>query len=150
MYIWKTGSLVTDIKNDDVGPKEWKKYYLALSIFFTLAIYLTALAPRENMAALLIEAITAVGILIFGVSITYQSNKGDMGVDYISRMTALSFPITIKLFLISLLGGVLIGVLSEAVSISEASMEWMTVGFSLVLQVAFFWWVNIYIKYINA
>jgi flagellar biosynthesis protein FliQ len=150
MYIWKTGSLATDIKNDNVESREWKKYYLALSIFFTLAMYLTALTPRENMVALLIEAIAMVGILIFGVSITYQSNKGDVGVDYISRMTALSFPITIKIFLVSLLGGLLVGILSEVISVSEAALEWVMVGFVSVIQIAFFWRVNIHMKYINA
>jgi len=150
MYIWKTGSLSTDIKNNNVESREWKKYYLALSIFFTLTMYLTTLTPRENMVALLVEAIAMVGILICGVSITYQSNKGDVGVDYISRMTALSFPITIKIFLVSLSGGLLIGILSEVISVSETSLEWMMVGFVSVIQIAFFWRINIHMKYINA
>lgn len=150
MYIWKTASLATDIKNDSVGANEWKKYYLAVSIFMTLAIYLTALAPRENMLALLVEAIAMVGVLIFGVSVTYQSNQGDSGVDYISRMTALTLPITIKLFLLSLFVGALIGVLSGAASLSDAMMEWIMVGFVVLIQIAFFWRVNGYIKYINA
>ncbi len=149
MYIWKTATLATDIKNDSVEPREWKKYYLAVSIFMTLAMYLTALLPRENMAAVLAEAIAMIGILIFGVSITYQSNQGDGGVDYISRMTALSFPITVKIFLISLLGGVLMGILSEEASLSEMFMEWGMVVFVAIIQIVFFWRINVHIKYIN-
>lgn len=150
MYIWKTAALATDIKNNSIGTNEWKKYYLAVSIFMTLAMYLTALTPRENMVAVLVEAIAAVGILIFGVSITYQSNKGDSGSDYIQRMTALTFPISIKIFLLSLLAGVLIGVLSEVASLSDTVLEWLMVVFVTVIQVIFFWCINVHIKHINA
>jgi len=150
MYIWKTASLATDIKNDSISQREWKKYYLALAIFMTVAMYLTALVPRENITAVLVEAVFMVGILIFGVSLTYESNRGDEGVGYISRMTALAFPITVKMFLLSLLGGVILGVLSETLSVSEIIMEWILVGFVSIIQVAFFWRINVHIKYINA
>lgn len=154
MYIWKTSALAEDIKNNSVGQKEWKKYYLAVSIFMTLTMYITAVTPRENITAVLVEAVAIVGILIFGVSFTYQSNKGDSGVDYIPRMTALAFPVLVKLFLLSILAGVLIGVLigvlSEVLSLPEDIMEWFMVGFVSVIQVTFFWRINVHIKYINA
>jgi len=150
MYIWKTATLATDIKNNQIEVREWKKYYLALSIFMTLAVYMTALSPREDMLSLLAEVIIILGILIFGIQITYQSNNGDSGVDYIPRMTALAFPVTIKLFLASLLVGVFLGVLSEIASLSEGVVTWVMVGFVSMVQVAFFWRLNVHIKYINA
>ncbi|HIO31633.1 hypothetical protein [Marinobacter salarius] len=150
MYIWKTSSLAEDIKNNSIGQREWKKYYLAVSIFMTLAMYLTALSPREDLVSVLVEAVAMVGILIFGVSITYTSNNGDSGIDYISRMTALTFPILVKLFLLSLLFGVLVGILSEALSLPESAMEWIMVGFVSIIQIGFFWRINTHIKYINA
>lgn len=150
MYIWKTASLATDIKNGIVGAGEWKKYYLAISIFMTVALYLSALTPRENMVAVLVEAIAIIGILIFGVSITYQSNQGDSGVDYIPRMTALAFPVMVKVFLLSLLAGILVGILGEVALLSGTVMEWIMVAFVILVQILFFWRINIYIKYINA
>lgn len=150
MYVWKTGSLSEDIKKNTISQKEWKKYYLAVSTFMTLAMYLTAISPRDDLMAVMIEAILIVGILIFGVNITYKSNKGDSGSDYIPRMTALSLPILIKLFLLSLLFGVLLGFLSEAFSLSESVIEWLTVCFVVLVQVLFFWRINTHIKYINA
>ncbi len=150
MYIWKTSSLAADIKNGVVGGREWKNYYLAVSIFITLSMYLAALAPREHLVAVLVEAIAVVGILIFGVSITYQTNKGDRGVDYISRMTALSFPILVKLLVVGLLFGVLIGIVGEVASFSEFVMEWFMVAFSVAIQVIFFWRINVHLKCINA
>lgn len=150
MYIWKTASLASDIKNDSVEISEWKKYYLALSIFMTLALYLTALTPREDMLSMLVEVIIMIGILIFGIQATYQSNLGDSGVDYIARMTALSFPLTIKFFLVSLLFGAVIGVLSGMALLPESAMSWIMVGFAAVVQAAFFWRLNCHIKSINA
>lgn len=150
MYIWKTTSLATDIKNGSVGANEWKNYYLTLSIFVTLSLYLTALAPRENMLALLIEIIAVVGVLIFGVSITFRSNGGNDGVDYIPRMTALSLPVLVKVFLGSLLAGIISGIVGEAASLSEAIMEWLMVGFVILIQVIFFWRLDVHIKHINS
>ena len=150
MYIWKTASLATDIKNDKVETGEWKKYYLATSIFMTLALYLSALTPREAMLSMLVEVILMLGILIFAIQATYQSNLGDNGVNYIARMTALSFPLIIKFFLISLLFGGVIGALSEVALFSESVMEWVMVGFVTLVQAAFFWRLNCHIKSINA
>jgi len=116
----------------------------------TLGVYLAVLTPRENMVSVLVEAILMIGILIVGVGITYQSNQGDDGIDYISRMTALSFPVLIKMLLISVLGGIIIGVLSVAGSFSEELVEWCFVLFAVIIQVLFFLRINIYIKPINA
>ena len=150
MYIWKTTSLATDIKNGDVGEREWKNYYLGLSIIFALSFYLAVLTPRESVVTVLVETIAIIGILIFGVSITYQSNKGDDGVDYISRMIALSLPITIKLLLLSFIFGLLVGIFGEIISVSEITFEWLMVAFTVIIQIIFFWRVNIHIKDINA
>ncbi|MBU2884399.1 hypothetical protein KO507_01325 [Gilvimarinus agarilyticus] len=150
MYIWKTAALSKDIKNHNVNQNEWRKYYLAASIFVTIAIYLTALTPHASLMAVLIEAIVMIGILIFGVSFTYHSNKGDDGTDYIARMTALALPISVKAFVISLAFGVIIGVLSQALSISASSFDWLMLVFGSIIQVCIFWRLNEHIKFINA
>ena len=150
MYIWKTVSLADDIKNNAVEQNEWKKYYLTMSIFMTLVMYLTALSPRGDLAVVLIEAITVTGIVIYGVNFTYQSNNGDIGVDYIPRMTALSLPILVKLFLLSLFIGVLTGILSEVFLLSAVIIDWFMAGCVAVIQAIFFWRISIHLKYINA
>jgi len=149
MYIWKTESLATDIKNNNVGAGELKNYYLTLSIFMTITMYITAISPRENMLMVLVELIALIGILIFGVSITYQSNKGDEGVDYISRMTILSLPITVKVFSVSLFVGIVCGILGEALKLPDDVIEWLMVGFVILIQIVFFWRLNCHIRYIN-
>ena len=150
MYIWNTKNLATDIKNNVVSQRDWKNYYLTMSIFITIAIYLTTLSPRENLMSVAVEAIFVIGILIFGVSYTYESNKGEHGSDYIARMTALALPVLVKLFMLSLVFGVLVGVLSQALSLSESALDWVMVVFAAVVQAIFFWRINFYIKYINA
>lgn len=149
MYIWKTESLATEIKENSLGRKEWKKYYLALTIFMTVALYLTALSPREAMLPLFVEAILSIGVLIFGIQVTYQSNRGDDGVDYIARITALSFPLTIKFFLLTLLLGGLMGFIAGATALVEGVIAWLMVGLVIMTQVAFFWRLNVHISFIN-
>lgn len=150
MYIWQTKNLAADIKSNAVSQRDWKNYYLTMSIFFTVAIYLTAMLPRENVVSVVVEAIAVIGVLIFGVSYTYQSNKGEQGVDYIARMTALALPVLVKLCLLSIGFGVLTGILGELISLSESVFEWVMVVFAVVVQVLFFWRINFYIKYINS
>jgi hypothetical protein len=150
MYIWKTKSLAVDIKNNKLESKELKKYYLAMSIFMTLAMYLTALSPRENMIVVLVEVIAIIGVLIFGVSFTYQSNGGDDGTNYISRMTVLALPISIKIFLLSLLVGVCIGVVGEIALLSETVIEWVMTVFIVIMQIIFFWRINVHLLNINS
>ncbi len=150
MYIWKTNALAEDIKNKLVGQNEWKKYYLAVSIFVTAAIYLAILSPRTNLVAVLVEVVAVIGILIIGVNITYRSNGGDTGVDYIPRITALSLPVVVKLYFFTLLIGILIAIWIEAASLPQkAIMDWVTVGLAIFIQAAFFWRINIHIKNIN-
>jgi len=113
-------------------------------------MYLFALTPRENITSVLVEAISMIGILIFGISITYTTNKGDDGIDYVSRMTALTFPVTVKLFILSLFFGILIVIANEMASLSEQLIDWAFVIFTVVIQMAFFWRINVHLKYINA
>lgn len=150
MYIWKTKILAADIKNNAISQNEWKKYYLALSIFITIAMYIVGLSPRENLLAVFVEATSVIAALVVGISVTYQSNKGDNGVDYIARMTALSLPILIKLSLLFFTIGIFVGIISASLSISESMFEWVMVCFSPIVQAVFFWRINIYLKYINA
>ena len=70
MYFWKTKSLSEDIKSSVLTDEDWKKYYLAGSIILMLSLYLGSLAPRVNMESLLVEAITIIGVIIFGINIS--------------------------------------------------------------------------------
>ncbi len=151
MYFWKTNALAEDIKKDVLSDNEWKQYYLAGSIFMTLSMYMVSLSPRTNILSTFIEAIAIIGIMIFGVQITFNTeqkgNRNDKG--YISKVVALSFPIFIKFFVLSLAFGFILGFTGELQSISIDIQAWITTIFSILIQVLFFWRLNIHLHSLN-
>lgn len=152
MYFWNTKALAEDIKNGNLTENDWKNYYLAGSIFVTLSMYLMVLSPRENGTSVLIEAILMIGILIFGISTTFNSHQANSNKvsDYIATMAALSFPIIIKLFLLSFAVGFVMGVLGGAGLIDGYPQEWFMLVMAVAVQGLVFWRLNFHIKVINA
>jgi hypothetical protein len=151
MYFWNTKSLSEDIKNSKLTDNDWKNYYLAGLILLTLSMYIIALSPRENITSVLVEAILMIGILIFGVSVTFNTHKASSNTvaSYISKMTALGFPLTIKFIALSFVGGVVIGV-SEATGLSPGlAQEWFIVVLTVTVQAIFFWRLNTHFQSIN-
>ena len=114
-------------------------------------IYLTTLTPRTDTKVLLAELIAVIGVIIFGISTTYETNqKGNgNGENYISRMLALSFPLSIKVFTFSLLFGFCIGILSASQTINNQLLVWLSSLFTVVVYILFFWRLNIHLGHIN-
>jgi len=152
MRIWRTQVLADEIKNNLLEDNEWKQYYLASTIYVTIMIYLTALTARTDTKVLLAELIAVIGVIIFGISTTYETNqKGNgNGENYISRMLALSFPLSIKFFTLSLLFGFCIGMLSASQTINNQVEGWLSTVFSVVVYMLFFWRLNIHLNHINS
>jgi hypothetical protein len=145
MYFWNTNELSQNIKISKLSDNDWKNYYLAISIMGMLGLYLTALSPRENTMALLVEAISMIGILIFGISITFKTHKtNDKNVaSYISKMVALSFPISIKFLVLSFGFGIILGI------VEAGNQEWSITAMTVTFQALIFWRLNIHLQAIN-
>ncbi|AZQ85114.1 hypothetical protein EKO29_14665 [Colwellia sp. Arc7-635] len=151
MYFWNTKALSDDIKNSKLTENDWKNYYLAGLIFLTLSIYIIALSPRENITSVLIEAILMIGIIIFGVNVTFNTHKAsDNNVaNYISKMTALSFPLSVKFFTLSMLIGFVMGIAEGAGLSLELEQSWFITVLSLSVEILLFWRLNTHLQSIN-
>ena len=151
MYFWNTNELSQNIKISKLSDNDWKNYYLAISIMGLLGIYLTALSPRENTMALLVEAISMIGILIFGISITFKTHKtNDKNVaSYISKMVALSFPISIKFLVLSFGFGFILGAAQATNTFATLDSEWSITVMTVTFQALIFWRLNIHLQAIN-
>jgi hypothetical protein len=147
VYIWKTSELSKEIKEDKITDSEWRKYILAWLIIYTLSLYMMSMVPYENSTVMLAELIGTIGAIIFGIGITYKSNKSN-GFTYIPRFVALSIPLFFRMGALSLLGGALIGVLGETI-ISADLVDWLSAFLVVALQVAYYWRVNVHLLYIN-
>jgi len=149
MYIWNTKKLATDIKNNNLTEHDKMKYYLVYSVIVT--IFLT-ISSRPFTLPLLVEQILSVGIIIFGISITFKTNKGNKGSDYIARVTCLSLPIFIKIVLLCFGGGIIIGVLVVLMGGNSPAMftEWATTAIATFAGIATFWRINTHLRFVNA
>jgi len=148
MYFWKTKTLASDIKSGNFSEKDRKNYYLATSILVAISLYLGYLEPPTNFYPVLIEVIGIIAVIIIGINITFKSNNGNDGQDYLGKMTALSLPLLIKLIIISLVFGIVIGIVFGSVG-NKGIQEWLMSLFIILIQIVFFWRLNVHIKSIN-
>jgi hypothetical protein len=151
MYFWKTGNLAQDIKEDSISDQGWMKYFLAWMLISTFSQYLMSLTPYEDTNAMVGEMIGIIGVIIFGVSITFKTNLSGSGTaqNYFSRAVALSLPIMIKLLILSIGVGVILGIIEESLSVPVINNPWVMCAFALILETLYFWRINVHLHYIN-
>lgn len=151
MYFWNTARLAEDIKDDSLTDEDWKNYYLGGSILLILAMYIAMFSPRPDMRVVLFEAIALIGVIIFGISITYNTNQAGngSGINYIARVTALSLPLLIKLFVLSLVLGFSLGIFSEIATISWKVQNWLMSVATIFVEILLFWRLNVHLRYIT-
>lgn len=149
MYLWKTKKLAEEIRDGKLSEEEKRKYYIWTSILYLIGLYIiTASAGRDPLATL-IEAVAVIAITIAGVNITFRTNKGAEGSDYVGRMLALSFPLLIKILVISFAYGFVLGitvVLTKCPSVEVWSMP----VYAALIQLLYFWRMNCHLKTINS
>lgn len=149
MYFWKTGSLVEDLKNNEVTERNFKNYYLASSLLMMISYYLAMTAPPENMTMMLIEAISSIGITVFGIGFVFKCNGGDSGSNFINKALCLSFPLMVKVFVAGFFIGVVAAGFMEAGSLSQQIIEIAYTALGLLIQVIFFWRLAVHIQRVN-
>jgi hypothetical protein len=149
MYIWKTDKLASEIKENTLSEKDWKDYFLASAILITVSMYMLQTMPRTNMFLLMIEAILMIAITVIGINIAFNANQENSGTNFVARITALSFPLSIKIIATSFVFGIILGFLNEMDPISTENEEWAYTAFTVLIQILFFWRIKIHLTYIN-
>ena len=149
MYFWNTAKLSTEIKENTLSEIDWKQYYLAGTILITIAIYLIQLGERTYIEATIVEAILMIAITVKGINIAFDTNKNIDGSNFVARITALSFPITIKLIALSIIIGIPLAMLEQLPELSTEFHEWVSVAFAVIIQVLYFRRINVHLGYIN-
>jgi hypothetical protein len=149
VYFWKTGQLASEIKQKGIEENDKKNYYLATTIVTLASMFIVSISAQKKIYVSLLEFACVLIISIIGIKTTFSTNKGNSGVDYIGRMVSLSFPLLIKLILFGFVFGFIVG-FSAAINGNVAFVPWSVSLFTVVLQIWYFWRLNIHLKYINA
>jgi hypothetical protein len=149
MYFWKTKELANKIKNNELTEADRKNYYLAGLVIMYAGIYFVYANPRSDTFSLLLEAILIILVSVIGINVTFKSNGGNSGNDYIARVVALLFPITIKIVISSLVVGIVIGFAMAAMSLPKLYVNYAATFVTVIFQALTFWRLNVAIKYVN-
>ncbi len=150
MYFWKTQELAKQIKDDTITEESKKNYYLATSLITIAGMYLTLAGGMQNSMATLTECILLLIITALAINIVFATNRGNDGIDFISRVVILGFPILIKIMVLAFLIGIAMGIYSGASGQLENSINgWDNAIIAVTVQIFFFWRINVHMSYIN-
>ena len=149
MYFWKTAQLAADIKNNKVSEKSKMYYYLLLTSLSNIMAYEFLMELSYDMTAALSELLLTFLVIIIGTLVTFNTNKGESGVDYIARVVMLGLPISIKIIALML---ALFIFLSEIIFYYWAydllTDAFISIGVVLA-SVLMFYRLNVHLKFIN-
>ena len=149
MYFWKTTQLAADIKNNKVSEKSKMYYYLLLTSLSNIMAYEFLMELSYDMTAALSELLLTFLVIIIGTLVTFNTNKGEGGVDYIARVVMLGLPISIKIIALML---ALFIFLSEIIFYYWAydllTDTFISIGVVLA-SVLMFYRLNVHLKFIN-
>lgn len=150
MYFWKTEELAQLIKENGVTEGEEKNYYLATSLITIAGVYSTLAGGMQNGMATLTECVLLLVITVLAVNFVFKTNRGNDGVNFISRVVILGFPILIKIMAFGFGLGIIMGVFAGVIGQQEIGVNgWDTVIISSAIQILFFWRINVNLSYIN-
>ena len=114
MYLWKTSNLVAELKAGTMSEKDKMLYVLITGLaygvmsdpLFSVGIEYSIL----DWAGLVLMIFTTVLGTLYG----YKMNREGDNRDFITRYVSLSVPVGVRLFLVALVGGVIIGFVEGA------------------------------------
>ena len=150
MFYWKTEELAEQIKEGNISEELKKNYYLATSVIMIVSTYLAMAVGIQNSMATLTECVLVLIITVLSINIIFATNHGNDGTDFISRVVMLGLPILIKLLVFAFTAGLIIGIYSGASGQTDLGMNgWDSTIISVLVQVIFFWRINVHLWYIN-
>ena len=101
-----TNKLATQLANNEVSEKTTFSYFLANTILWTLVLYYGPATGAKFTWLTVYDLAIVLIISIIGLLKCFQANGGNDGQNFLVRATCLSFPIGLKINILSLPEGV--------------------------------------------
>ena len=149
MYFWKTDQLAADIKNNKVSEKSKMYYYLLIMASYNIVTYQYLADFTVDTTIAIIEMVVTTLIVIIGTLITFKTNKGEDGVDYVSGAIMLGLPISIKLVVFASIFQIALFEFVFYYWDYDVLTDSFLLAMLTVITVLFFWRLNEHLKFIN-
>jgi len=103
VHFLNTRALVSELSQDQLGEKDTMHYFLANSLLWTVVLYYEIFAGAHITWMFLSEIGVVLAITALGVLRAYEANGSEEGRCFLIRVICLSFPIGLKVNVISVL-----------------------------------------------
>ncbi|MCE6004694.1 hypothetical protein N5D44_16755 [Acinetobacter junii] len=154
MYFWNTKALAHELAEDTLSKQHYKNYYLAAALVVSVVYYYGMYSPYYDVRVISLEAILTLLIMLIGIQRTYQANGADEGINFLNRITALSFPILIQTTVAGVVFGVVLLLIYQYFRLAQTAFaiwyEWCVSAFTIFLQILFFTRLVSYMKRVAA
>lgn len=102
LYWWNTAAVARKLAAGELGERDTFALYLATCVMWVLMTYYAYFTGAHHGWLFLYEMAVAIAITVFGLLRCYDANGGDSGRDFVLRVVCLSFPLGVKINLLSL------------------------------------------------
>lgn len=150
MYFWNTRALAHELAEDSLEKRHYKNYYLLAALVVSAVYYYGMFSPYYDVRVIGLEAVLTLVIMFIGIQRTYVANGGDEGINFMNRITALSFPILLQTTVAGIVFGVVLLGIYQYFGLENTVFvmwyEWCVSAFTIFLQILFFTRLNMYMK----
>ena len=150
MYFWNTRALAHELAEDSLEKRHYKNYYLLAALVVSAVYYYGMFSPYYDVRVIGLEAVLTLVIMFIGIQRTYVANGGDEGINFMNRITALSFPILLQTTVAGIVFGLLLLGIYQYFGLENTAFdmwyEWCISAFTIFLQLLFFTRLNMYMK----
>ncbi len=150
MYFWNTRALAHELAEDSLEKRHYKNYYLLAALVVSAVYYYGMFSPYYDVRVIGLEAVLTLVIMFIGIQRTYVANGGDKGINFMNRITALSFPILLQTTVAGIVFGVVLLGIYQYFGLENTVFvmwyEWCVSAFTIFLQILFFTRLNMYMK----
>lgn len=150
MYFWNTQALAHELAEDSLEKHHYKNYYLLAALVVSAVYYYGMFSPYYDVRVIGLEAILTLVIMFIGIQRAYVANGGDEGINFMNRITALSFPILLQTTVAGIFFGLLLLGIYQYFGLENTAFdvwyEWCVSAFTIFLQLLFFTRLNMYMK----
>ena len=154
MYFWNSKALAHELSANTLEKKHYKNYYLMTALLISVVYYYGMYSPYFDVRVIAVEGIATLVIMLIGIQAAYGANGGDDGEHFISRITAMSFPILVQTTVAGVIFGGILLALYFALNLEGSAFdewyEWAISAFTLFLQILFFSRLVFYIRRVAA
>lgn len=150
MYFWNTKALAHELSANTLEKKHYKNYYMMTALLVTVVYYYGMYSPYYDVRVIGVEGLITLAIMAFGIQSAYKANGGDHGEHFVSRITALSFPILVQTTAAGVVFGLILLGAYYGLNLDESKFdlwyEWLISAFTIFLQILFFTRLVSYMK----